>query len=284
MQDFTYKIYFYYCSKSVYAWIDIDSAVIKQGETMTDQTSPRGAFASYHRHDRVMVAGIASVIWLAIIAGFAIDLVNRAHINALNFPLIVHLHAVVYSAWLVLLAAQVWLIRTKHAAIHRRLGLVALVLLPLMLVLGPAAAITVTNPYTPDRWVSWMSVQFTNAFGSVMLLAAGLLMRRDSASHKRLMLMGTIAVTEPGFSRIWAPILFARLGEGYVPFYVSTYIGTVLLVLAIGAYDLATRRRLHPAYVAAALWIFANEAVATWLFYQPFWLHTMRAMTRIPVF
>jgi hypothetical protein len=93
------------------------------------------------------------------------------------------------------------------------------------------------------------------------------------------MVMGTIAVTEPGFSRIWAPFLEARLGEGYLAFYVSTYIGTFLLVIAVGLYDLATRRRLHPAYVAAALWIFANEALADWLFHQPFWLAWMKAMT-----
>jgi hypothetical protein len=52
-----------------------------------------------------------------------------------------------------------------------------------------------------------------------------------------------------------------------------------VLVIAVGAYDLATRRRLHPAYIAAALWIFANEALATWLFYQPFWLTAMKRMT-----
>jgi hypothetical protein len=186
-----------------------------------------------------------------------------------------------YGSWLLLLAAQVFLVRTKRPAVHRRLGLAALVLLPLMLVLGPAAAISqvATNPYMPDRWIAWLSVQFTNAFGSVALLTAGFFRRRDSAAHKRLMLMGTIAVTEPGFSRIWAPLLEAAWGEGYLPFYFSTYIGTFLLVLALGAYDLATRRRLHPAYIGAALWIFANEALATWLFYQPFWLAWMKGMT-----
>jgi hypothetical protein len=53
----------------------------------------------------------------------------------------------------------------------------------------------------------------------------------------------------------------------------------VVLVIAVGVYDLATRRRLHPAYVTAALWIFANEALATWLFHQPFWLAAMKQMT-----
>jgi uncharacterized membrane protein YozB (DUF420 family) len=228
-----------------------------------------------------MIAAIVFAIWLAIVVGFGIDIVRRAHVGALNFSLIVHLHAIAYTGWLALLAAQVWLVRTGRVAVHRRLGLAALVLLPAMLLLGPATAYygVADNPYMPDKWIAWLSVNYTNAFGSILLLTAGVLMRRNPAAHKRLMVMGTIAVTEPGFTRIWGPFLEARLGEGYVPFYISTYIGTFVLVVAVGAYDLATRRRLHPAYVAAALWIFANEALADWLFHQPFWLASMKAMT-----
>ena len=247
---------------------------------MASKASAQAAFAAHHRRDRAMVAGIVFLVWLAIVTGFGIDIVRRAHDNSLHFPLIVHLHVVAYGSWLLLLAAQVWLVRTQRVALHRRLGMAALVLIPLMLVLGPATAIAgiVSMPSMPDRWVAWLSVNLANTFGSVCLLAAGYAMRRDAASHKRLMLMGTIAVTEPGFSRIWLSALVDRLGEGYLPFYVETFIGTFVLVIAVGAYDLATRGRLHPAYVASALWIFANEGLATWLYYQPFWLHAVRTM------
>lgn len=248
---------------------------------MTSRISGRAGFAAYHRYDRAMIAVVVFAIWLAIVVGFGIDMVKRAHHGQLSFPLIIHLHAVAYGSWLLLLAAQVWLVRTRRTDVHRQLGLAVLILLPLMLVLGPAAAISQVagNPYMPDRWIAWLSVQLTNAVGSAVLLGAGFLMRRNPAAHKRLMLMGTIAVTEPGFSRIWEPLLAARWGEGYLPFYFSTYIGTFLLVIAVGLYDVATRRRLHPAYVGAALWIFANEALAAWLFYQPFWLAWMKEMT-----
>jgi uncharacterized membrane protein YozB (DUF420 family) len=245
-------------------------------------TSPAGVqFTAHHRYDRAVIAGLVLAIWLAIVAGFGIDMVKRAQGGSLSFPLIVHLHVVAYGSWLLLLAAQLWLVRTRRVAVHRRLGMAALVLLPLMLVLGPATAISqiVNNPYMPDRWIAWLSVNLTNTLGSVVLLTAGFLLRRDPAAHKRLMLMGTIALTEPGFSRIWLAGLYERWGDGYLPFYFSAYIGALVLVLAVGAYDLATRRRLHPAYIAAALWIFANEALATWLYYQPFWLAWVKAMT-----
>lgn len=247
---------------------------------MASRSWQNAAFAPQHRHDRAMAAAAVFAIWLAILAGFGIDMINRARNGQLSFPLIVHLHVVAYVGWLVLLGVQVWLVRTRRVALHRKLGPAALVLLPMMLVLGPAAAIVqASNPYMPDRWIAWLSVQFTNALGSAALLFVGYALRRDPAAHKRLMLLGTIAVTEPGFSRIWEPALAARWGEGYLPFYFSTYIGSVVLVVAIGAYDRVTRGRLHPAFIGGASWIFANEAVASWLFYQPFWLAAMRVMT-----
>src|SRR5947209_9728116 len=107
---------------------------------MATRTSIPTDFAVRHRHDRTMIAAVVFAIWLAIVTGFAIDIVNRAHSGDLNFALIVHLHAAAYTGWLVLLATQVWLVRTGRVAVHRRLGFVALVLLPAMLVLGPATA------------------------------------------------------------------------------------------------------------------------------------------------
>jgi hypothetical protein len=251
---------------------------------MTGKTTARGGFTLWHRHDRAMIAATVAAILLAIVLGFGLDIVRRAHDGTLTFSLIVHLHALAYTVWLLLLAAQVWLVRSGRVAQHRRVGRVAWVLLPAMAVLGPATAYygVADNPYMPDKWIAWLSVNFTNAFGAIVLLAAGLRLRRNPAAHKRLILLGTIALTEPGFSRIWLFPLEARLGEGYVPFYISTYIGTCLLVLAVGIYDLVTRRRLHPAYVAAALWIFANEALADWLYHQPFWLAAMKQMTGHP--
>jgi len=228
-----------------------------------------------------MIAAIVLAIWFAIVLGFGIDMVRRAHSGALSFAPIVHLHVLAYTGWLVLLAAQVWLVRTRRLAVHKRLGWAALVLLPAMLITGPLTAYAgvAGNQYMPDRWISWLSVNYTNAIGSIALLTAGFLVRRNPAAHKRLMVMGTIAVTEPGFSRIWMDFLEARVGDGYLGFYISTYIGTLLLVIAVGSYDLATRRRLHPAYIAGAFWIFANEAVADWLYHQPFWLAAMKQMT-----
>jgi hypothetical protein len=113
------------------------------------------AFQATHPRDRAMVSATVFAVWLAIVAGFAIDMVNRAGRHELSFPLVVHLHVIAFSAWLLLLAVQVWLVRTRRVGLHRRLGWGAALLLPLMLVLGPATAlIQARNPYMPDRWIA----------------------------------------------------------------------------------------------------------------------------------
>src|SRR5256885_12360308 len=108
---------------------------------MASRTSVDGDFAPRHRHDRTMIAATVLTIWLAIVLGFAIDIVRRARIGALNFSLIVHLHAIAYTGWLVLLAVQGWVVRTGRVAVHRPLGVAAPVLLPAVLVLRPGTAV-----------------------------------------------------------------------------------------------------------------------------------------------
>ena len=118
-----------------------------------------------------------------------------------------------------------------------------------------------------------MATQFTNVISASVLIVAGLIARKSPAAHKRLMLMATIALTEPGLTRLypdpWGP--YFELGPWH--FLIMDYAGTMLLMLGVGAYDLVTRRRLHPAYVFAAIWILANEITASWLYNQPWWAH-----------
>lgn len=242
----------------------------------------RLSFAPFHRLDpRAVIACTAAVVTV-IAAGFGYDMAMRTGFNPLHFPWYIHVHALAFSAWLILLASQVALVRTGNVALHRRFGRIAFFLLPVMLVTGPLAPILTNraeaSPAPGD--LTFMSTQFTNVIGCVVLLTAGLLLRRDPPTHKRLMLMGTIAITEPGFGRLIYGPLHTLFGEGYLPYYLETYTGTLTLMLAAGTYDLWTRGRPHPAWIAAFFWILANEALASWLNYQPFWLDWMRALTR----
>lgn len=85
------------------------------------------------------------------------------------------------------------------------------------------------------------------------------------------MLMGTLVLTEPGIRRIVSYFLNGNFDDGFGPFMVETYAGTVVLMLGLAVYDLVTRHRLHRTYVFALVWCVTNQVAATWLFYQPRW-------------
>lgn len=243
------------------------------GDIMTATLATRPGFAARRPSDRAFSLVYLLIIWAAMVGGFGLDMIHKAAKGQLSYPWIIHLHAVVFGAWLVLLTVQMLLVRRNQLRLHRQLGVAALVILPLMLILGPAASITMLRLHFNDPHLdtAFMATQLTNVFGSVALSITGLMMRRDAAAHKRLMLLGMVALAEPGFSRLLADPLYAALGDGFINYIAFTYIGSIALVIGMGVYDQVTRRRLHPAYVAGALWIFANEVTAAYLYYQPWW-------------
>jgi hypothetical protein len=241
-------------------------------------------FGMNHRWDRNFFLAALSIIWIAMIAGFGSDIVRNYPKVGLRYPLIVHVHAAVFVSWLALFTTQILLIRRNAQRLHRKLGMLALMVIPPMIVLGPMTAIMGDASHFghPETRFPFLSIQFSNVLASSTLLIAGILARKHPAAHKRLMLMGTLAITEPGFSRFLFDPIAAFLGkgedfwlssgsEGFWPFLIADFGPTIVLLVGVGAYDLVTRRRLYPVYLPALVWVLANEGVATWLYGQPWW-------------
>lgn len=225
------------------------------------------------RRDRNFFLAYALLIWAVTIAGFGFEMAGKLADGTLRYPLIVHAHALAFVGWLALLTTQIVLIRRDDRSRHKRLGITAVAMIPLMAILAIATVIvTKTLKYgKPDISFPFMSIQFTNVIASTALLAAGALLRRSASEHKRLMLMGTLVLTEPGIRRIVSCLLNGNFHDGFWPFMFETYAGTIILMLGVGIYDWLTRHRLHPTYLVAFSWCLANQVVATWLYYQPWW-------------
>ncbi len=142
-----------------------------------------------------------------------------------------------------------------------------------MVVLGPAAALTVdaaryvTKGDTPE----FLAVQLLDILAFATLSGAGLLLRKTPAAHKRLMLVGLFYISNAGFARYLNTFAAAPLGDGFWGDMVGTFLGGDLLALGLGAYDLITRRRLYPAYVAGLAWMITLELTARTLLHSPGW-------------
>ena len=231
-------------------------------------------FAPRARWDRDFFLLMVGLIWLGILMGFVPDIIAHVRTHKPAYPLVVHIHAAAFVGWLVLLTTQVALIRSGRADIHRRLGIAGAVLAPIMVVLGLAASVIVDRIHFtgPDRDPSFLAIQLADLVNFGTLATAAIVWRKTPSAHKRLILLATIFIANAGFARWWGEPIAKLVGDkGFWQNWMIMYLADLLLVALIGAYDLLTRRRLHPAFVAGAIFGLTVEAIAVWFYVSPWW-------------
>src|SRR2546430_886324 len=75
---------------------------------------PRAPFAPSHPWDRNFFLAYVALLWCGILGGFVPEMVQHIAQRKPPFPLIIHVHGIVFLGWLVLLTAQVVLIRRQQ--------------------------------------------------------------------------------------------------------------------------------------------------------------------------
>ncbi|HEY3786392.1 MAG TPA: hypothetical protein VGL55_14010 [Steroidobacteraceae bacterium] len=187
----------------------------------------------------------SSLLFLALVFWtFAHSYYLRFLFSAAPLSTLLHVHGVVMSGWVILLAVQSGLIAAHRARWHRRLGTIGAVWALLVVILG-----SVTTLHAAAREVrahsdmAPMQLTITALEIVQMVLFSGfvlaaLLMRRRPDYHKRLMLL-TIACMLP-----------SALGRLPVSFMNNDWLllGINLFVVACVGLDSLRFKRLHPAF------------------------------------
>jgi hypothetical protein len=140
----------------------------------------------------------------------------------------------------------VGLVATRRTHIHRRLGVVGVGLAAAMVALGVVTAVvSVQLGHSPSKAIpplSFMAIPLFTLATFASLISAAVLLRRHPQAHKRLMLLATLTIIGAAVARL--PLEIIKAG-GPPAFYGLTD----ALVLICVAYDLLTRRRVHPAWL-----------------------------------
>lgn len=215
------------------------------------------------RRERGFFVGMALLACATVFFGFAPSYYLRSVTHVTHYPtgvpvspslpLLVHVHAAAFSAWMVLFVAQSTLVAAGRTDIHRRLGVAAAALVPVMIVLALMTAIRGARdgwnpggPY-PDA-LAFMIVGVTDVVIFSTFVLAGLRFRRRPEVHKRLMLLGTVGgLMWPAITRM--PYVAGR------PIVMFSLLGS--LVLALAARDRVARGRIHPVSLWGGLLILA---------------------------
>jgi hypothetical protein len=197
------------------------------------------------RGERRFFSAMAALIVVTALAGFARTYFLRPVLPVLSPPPLaltplIHLHGLLFTGWVLLLLVQVRLVAAKRIARHRQLGVAGAVMAGVMVVVGTLTAlqgvVRGVAPFGIDPR-RFMIVPLFAILLFALFVVLGVRARRDAQSHKRLMLLATIAILPPAIAR-WVLLL------GLGPLVVFA-VATLLLVPLVG-WDLKTRRRLHP--------------------------------------
>ena len=250
---------------------DIMTTMSELGSVRGVSSGSKAPFPANHPWDRNFFLLWIGLAWVGILGGFVPEMIKHVQGHEQPYPVIVHFHAAAFVGWLVLFTAQILLIRANNRPVHRKLGYGMLAIAVSMAFLGPMTALIVGHRDigTPAANPGFLSIQFTDIAAFVGLTAAAVTFRNSPATHKRLMLLGTLYITDAGFGRIALAMKVPI--HGPLDFWAVLYAGSATLILGLGAYDLVTRRRLHPAYLAGAGYAFALQATAVILFGLPAW-------------
>jgi hypothetical protein len=228
----------------------------------------RAARPAAVRRERLFFGAIAWVSALTVFAGFMPTYYfNGVAGTAFVLTPMLYWHGALFTAWMVLLAIQTTLIATHRVDVHRTLGIVGVPLAAMMVVLGSMVAITRTQSgLIADHGAPplvFLAVPLVGMAVFGVLVAAAIYFRRQSAIHKRLMLLATFELVTAAVSRLplvenWGPLGFFGV--------------TDVLVLALVVYDVASLRRIHTATLWGGIFFVASQplrlligASAPWL-------------------
>lgn len=235
---------------------------------------PDRSFTARHPGDRLFLVASLLFIWTAILMGFGPGALKQLGGTGEPRPLHLHLHAIAFFGWLVLLTVQFSLVQARKVRLHRLLGVGGIGLAIAMVALGVVTSIeSVPARIARGSNPGFLVVPLMDMVLFAGLVTAAMLKRTDRAAHSRLILLATLQLTGAGFGRWLGSTLGPMFGHlGIVGGWIALYGLLTVGVAAIGVYDLATRGRVHRLYLPAAACMLAGQITAMLLIKNEAWI------------
>lgn len=206
-------------------------------EILLENTNPKSTTI---RKGRYFFVSMAILFPILVALGFVPDYQMFAQEN-IQLHWFLHVHGLIMTAWLGIFLAQTLLIAKDNVKLHRQLGPIGFVfgiLVWLSLVGITVRALIVNNPPEGSGQFDILFIQLYLLVLFGIFFACGMLVRKQAAAHKRLLLLATLIVIQAGIDRIrFLP------GLGLAIFVRFIYLDILLIPLFI--YDWLSLRRIH---------------------------------------
>lgn len=219
-----------------------------------------------HRN-RWFFTGMALATAATVFVGFARTYYLKGLFSTPDLPVWFHVHGLLFTSWVLLFVVQASLVARGRTSVHRRLGVIGVLLVVPLLVSGVFVAIAAARGQGPmsaavARGELEMALPVLSPLvglvipvTSVVLFAAfataGVAFRRQAARHKRLMVLAAIAMLPPALGRALATIF----GTANPALFFGA---TVIFLGAIVMHDRRTLGRVHPVSLWGGLFLVAS--------------------------
>ena len=196
--------------------------------------------------ERVFYTGMAVAILVTVFVGFSRTFFLRPYFHS-QPPLtqLLILHGILFSSWIALFIAQTTLVASRRIRTHMQLGIAGGVLATLMIIVGTLTALVRAKGPSPIPGVNplaFLTIPLGDMLVFGVLVGAAFYFRRRADTHKRLMLLASIAILPAAIARF--PIGFIQTGGPLAFFGLAD-----LFIVPCLVFDLITRGRPHRATV-----------------------------------
>ena len=218
-------------------------------------TVSTAALATPRRTRRLFYVGMALAITVTVFAGFSRSYFLKPWFGTPELSGLLHVHGLVFTAWVLFFLSQAVLVATGRTYLHRRMGIAGAVLAGLVVIVGSAVAITRAqtgaSPIPGVPALSFLAIPLFDMVVFAVLVSAGVYFRRRAEAHKRLMTLSMISLLAAPIARM----TFLPLPPGPPTFFGLSDLFIVVLLV----FDLSTRGKVHPATIWGGLLIVASQ-------------------------
>ena len=235
------------------------------------------ASSSAGTRGRWFYVGFAVLAAAVVFEGFERTYYLKNIFGTPSLPLLLHIHGIVFTLWLVLFAAQVLLVNVRRTDVHRRLGAAGGVLAAVMTVVIVVTSIEITKPgfrAGPPAPLGFLSVPLFNILAFAGLAAAGFWFRKTPETHKRLMTLATISILPAAIARF--PVAFIQTNGSLAFFGLAD-----VMWLGCVVYDAISRRKLYPAYLWGGAFLVTTQFACVYVGKMAWFQSFAQWMTRL---
>ncbi len=199
---------------------------------------------------------VAILFPLTVLIGFAPTFYLKPLFNTPPIArTVIAVHGALMTFWVLMFITQVYLISSKRIRVHQKLGILAAVLAPLIIVTGWLTAIGAAKYGSPSAPpippLEFMIVPFADMIVFAVLFGAAIYYRKNAPTHKRLILLTVINFLPPALARFPGGLL-----EAYGPLW---FFGVpTVLTLALVIADTWRNKKLNVPFLCGGIFMIAS--------------------------